>query len=138
MRTVRAAPRIPREIIKAKRRPNPKRAALHLAFVREIGICLACGARGRVEAAHVRRGTDGGTGTKPSDRYAVPLGGIGLCGCHAKQHRIGETEFWGALGVDPLNISLRLWTVSGDAEAGRRIVERSLLSRGIVDGWVLA
>lgn len=123
----RAAPRIARVVLQPRRKPNPKRASLHLAFVREIGICLACGMAGRCEAAHVRRGTDGGTGTKPSDRYAVPLD----AGCHSRQHRVGEVTFWGELGVDPLNISLRLWTVSGDAEAGRRIVERSLLTRQV-------
>lgn len=121
VRTVRAAPRIPRDVIKAKRQPNPKRAALHLAFVRDIGICLACGISGPTQAAHVRRGTDGGTGTKPSDKYAVPL----CPECHVRQHRVGEVTFWGELGVDPLDVACRLWTVSGDAEQGRRCIERA-------------
>jgi len=123
----RAPARIPRAVVAAKRKPNPKRATQHLAFVREIGICLACGARGPVEAAHVRRGTDGGIGVKPSDKYSVPLDSS----CHMTQHRVGEVTFWGNLGIDPLNISLRLWTVSGDAEAGSRVIERSLLTRGL-------
>ena len=29
--------------------------------------------RGKVEAAHVRRGTDGGMGVKPSDIWTIPL-----------------------------------------------------------------
>ncbi len=128
---MRASPRIPRTIIKAKRKANPKRSVLHLAFVRSIGICLACGTRCATVAAHVRSGSDGGMGTKPSDKYAVPLCQIP---CHEKQHRVGELTFWGELGVDPLNISLRLWTVSGSVEAGRRIVERSLLTRGMPNG----
>ena len=73
-------------------------------------------------------GTDGGTGMKPSDKYAVPLCQIP---CHDRQHHVGELTFWGELGIDPLNVSLRLWTVSCDLEAGRRIIERSLLTRGI-------
>ena len=44
--------------------------------------------------------------------------------CHAKQHRIGELTFWSAL-IDPLNVALRLWTVSADAEAGARTVFRA-------------
>lgn len=119
--------RIIKNIAKPKRRPNPKRAAQHLAFVRSLGICLCCGERGRVEAAHVRKGTDGGTGTKPSDRFAVPL----LPHCHSRQHRVGEVTFWGELGVDPLNVALRLWTVSGDTDAGIRVIEKNLLGRGI-------
>lgn len=117
----RSPPRIPRTGIKTKRKPNPRRAAQHLAFVRSLGICLACGARGPVEAMHVRSGTDGGMGMKPSDRYAVP----GDHTCHMEQHRIGEVTFWGRRGIDPLNVSLRLWTVSGDIEAGIRIIERA-------------
>lgn len=117
----RAAPRIPRAVLKAKRKPNPRRAAQHLAFVRSLGICLACGARGPVEAMHVRGKTDGGMGLKPSDKFSVP----GDHACHMEQHAMGEVAFWGGVGIDPLNVSLRLWTVSGDIEAGIRIIERA-------------
>jgi hypothetical protein len=117
----RASPRIPRTVPKGKRKPNLRRAAQHLAFVRSLGICLACGARGPVEAMHVRGGTDGGTGMKPSDKFSVP----GDHACHMRQHQIGEVAFWGQLGIDPLNVSLRLWTVSGDVTAGIRIIERA-------------
>jgi len=69
----------------------------------------------------VRTGTDGGVGIKPSDRYAVPL----CTACHAKQHRVGELTFWSALRFDPLDVTLRLWTVSADLAAGERIVFRA-------------
>lgn len=129
---MRPAPRIPRTLIQARRKPNPKRAALHLAYVKSLGICLSCGTRGAMDPMHVRKGTDGGVGTKPSDKYSVP----GCRECHDRQHRIGEVTFWGELGVDPLNISLRLWTVSGDVEAGRRVIERSLLTRRVLSKLV--
>jgi len=58
---------------------------------------------------------------KPADRYAVPL----CSACHAKQHQVGELPFWAALRIDPLNVALRLWTVSGDLEAAERIVFRA-------------
>ena len=42
-----------------------------------------------MECAHVRVGTDGGTGMKPSDRHC-----ISLCKeCHGEQHRIAEPAF---------------------------------------------
>ena len=113
--------RIPRTIIKAKRKPNPRRAVAHLAFVRSIGICIGCGAECQCQAMHVRNNTDGGTGLKPSDRFSLP----GCPTCHARQHRIGELTFWGELGIDPLDAACRLWTVSGDVEAGRRIIFRA-------------
>ena len=69
----------------------------------------------------MRTGTDGGVAIKPPDRYAVPL----CADCHAKQHRVGELTFLSALRVDPLNVSLRLWTISADIKAGERIVFRA-------------
>src|ERR1700730_2938612 len=51
---------------------------------------------------------------KPGDRYAIPL----CATCHAKQHRISELSFWSTLRIDPLNVALRLWTVSADLKAG--------------------
>ena len=42
-----------------------------------------------------------------------------------KQHRIGELTFWSALRIDPINVALRLWTVSADIKAGERTVFRA-------------
>jgi hypothetical protein len=97
-----------------------RRRAQHLAFVRQLP-CVACGKAAPSGAAHVRTGTDGGVGVKPGDRYAVPL----CAACHAKQHRIGELTFWSALCVDPVNVALRLWSVSADISAGERTVFRA-------------
>jgi len=69
----------------------------------------------------VRLGFDGGTGLKPSDRYSLPL----CTRCHAPQHEFGELTFWSVLRIDPLNVALRLWTMSGDINAGERIVFRA-------------
>ena len=116
------APRIPRTVArgKPKPKPNPRRQGQHLAFIRQLP-CVACGKAAPSDAAHVRTGTDSGTGMKPSDRFAVPL----CTACHAKQHRIGELSFWSALRIDPLNVALRLWTVSADLKAGERPVFRA-------------
>jgi hypothetical protein len=115
-----AAPRIPRIIARPKLKPHLRRRQQHLAFVRQLP-CVACGKAAPSEAAHVRAATDGGTAVKPGDRYAVPL----CTACHAKQHRIGELSFWSQRRIDPLNVALRLWTISGDAEAGQRTVFRA-------------
>jgi hypothetical protein len=118
----------------ARRKPKPdlRRRVQHLAFIRQL-TCVACGKAGPSVAAHVRTGTDGGTGMKPSDRYAVPL----CAECHAKQHRIGELTFWSALRIDPLNVASRLWVVSADLKAGERTVFRARqqidLARGMAE-----
>ena len=41
------------------------------------------------------------------------------------QHQFGELRFWSVLRIDPLNVAFGLWTVSGDIEAGERIVFRA-------------
>jgi hypothetical protein len=69
----------------------------------------------------VRSGSDGGAGIKPSDRYSVSL----CTDCHALQHQFGELRFWSVLRLDPLNVALRLWTISGNLKAGERIVFRA-------------
>ncbi len=118
-------PRIPRVVLKGKRRPNTRRAAKHLAFIRRLS-CVACGRAAPSEAAHVRRGTDGGTALKPSDKFSVPL----CTECHATQHG-GELTFWTTMGsLNPLDLAASLWAVSGDVEAGERIVYRILLYLG--------
>jgi hypothetical protein len=114
-------PRIPRVVAPGKPKLEfRRRAQQHLAFVRQLS-CVACGKAAPSEAAHVRLGTDGGAGIKPSDRYAVSL----CSSCHELQHRFGELRFWSVLRIDPLNVALRLWTVSGDLEAGERTVFRA-------------
>jgi hypothetical protein len=114
------AARIQRDIARRMPKPDLRRRVQHLAFVRQLP-CVACGKAAPSEAAHVRTGTDGGTGMKPSDRYALSL----CADCHARQHRIGELTFWSVLRIDPLNVASRLWTISGDLNAGERTVFRA-------------
>ena len=114
------APRISRTVAHPKPKPDFRRRVQHLAFIRLLP-CVACGKVAPSEAAPVRTATDGGVGMKPGDRYAIPL----CTACHAKQHRVGELTFWSALRFDPLNVALRLWTVSSDIEAGERTVFRA-------------
>jgi hypothetical protein len=113
-------PRIPHSVVHGKPKPDLRRHVNHLTFVRQLP-CVACGKAAPSETAHVRSGSDGGTGIKPSDRYSLSL----CTSCHALQHEFGELRFWSALRIDPLNVALRLWTVSGDINAGERIVFRA-------------
>lgn len=118
----RPSPRIARETVQHVRRPNPKRSASHLDFIRSMPCCV-CGHSPRSEAAHVRAGTDGGLGVKPSDRFTVPL-----CHDHHRiQHTIGELAFWSQRGVDPTALAEHLWTKSGDLDAGTRAVLRTAM-----------
>ena len=112
--------RIPRTADRPKTVRNFRQRAQHLVFIRQLS-CTACGRAPPSEAAHVRSGTDGGAGVKPSDRFSVPL----CTECHALQHQFGELRFWSTLRIDPLNVAFGLWTVSGNLAAGERIIFRA-------------
>lgn len=85
---------------KARKLPKPKKVARtcrpHRKWVAEEFACAGCGAVD-VEAAHLRIGTSGGMGLKPSDRWVLPL-------CHAchhgEQHQKGERSFWDRRDID--------------------------------------
>lgn len=63
------------------------------------------GCNGKIEAAHVRRGTDGGVGMKPGDNWCLPL----CSEHHAEQHRIGEQSFEKKYRFSMKRIAERLW-----------------------------
>lgn len=102
-----------------KRKLKGRVNAAHKDFIRSLP-CLICGAPPRSECAHVRSSMDGGTGLKPSDKYTVPL----CSRHHQRQHMVGEAAFWAEAGIDPLDASLRLWTISGEVDRGRAVVSR--------------
>lgn len=95
----------------------------HLAFIRQLP-CLICGDSTSTEAAHVSMADNRadkryvGTSEKADDCWALPL-----CGAHHRdQHTVGEKRFWDFGVIDPIFVCLALWRVSGDCEAGERII----------------
>ena len=80
------------------------RSSAHLAYVRSLR-CVATGGDKDVQAAHVRKGTDGAMGQKPSDYFTLPLTEYQ----HKRQHMIGEPAFYAELGIaDPILRALEI------------------------------
>lgn len=80
---------------KSDKAERGKRSPAHRAWVRGFA-CSACGSTEAIECAHVRNGTDGGIGIKPSDKWT-----ISLCKtCHSQQHQQGEETFAKAHGIN--------------------------------------
>ena len=77
-----------------------RRSPAHRAWVRQHA-CSACGSTVAIECAHIRIGTDGGTGIKPSDKWCVSL----CRDCHHRQHEMGEATFWQMVSMDPLELA---------------------------------
>jgi hypothetical protein len=71
------------------RQKGSRSCAAHRAWVRRHR-CSVVGCRNLpIECAHLRSGTDGGVGLKPSDKWT-----ISLCQTHhIEQHEIGEPAF---------------------------------------------
>lgn len=87
---------LPPAISVTKRKRDTLVCTAHRAWVRRHHCCVP-GCRSRpIECAHVRSGTDGGVGLKPSDKWV-----ISLCAAHhLEQHHIGERAFEAEHGID--------------------------------------
>lgn len=80
---------LPKRIPKVRNRSARWRSQAHASFVRSHECCVPGCTDRPIEAAHLREGSDGGMGRKPSDYYL-----ISLCRAHhSEQHRIGERPF---------------------------------------------
>lgn len=96
----------------------------HLAFIRRLP-CVCCGAAAPNDAAHLRmaaadRGKPHtGMGRKPDDCWTLPACRI----CHTVQHSGSEARFWSDHGIDPITLCRDLYAVSGNYEAGLRIIK---------------
>lgn len=95
------------------REPSQIRSEQHKKWVRGH-VCAIAGKGehvciGRIEAAHVRNGGDGGTSLKPSDCRVIPLCKIGA---HGLQHWIGEHSFEQTFAINMEQIAEDLWNKS--------------------------
>lgn len=79
-----------------KKRPSSRTCAAHRNWVRKHRCSVPGCMRGPIECAHVRTGTDGGTGMKPSDRWCISLCQIH----HREQHVLGEQSFEAQYDLD--------------------------------------
>lgn len=104
----------------------------HLAFIRKLPSVVS--GQWPTEACHIRAGSPvhrkkrTGMGQKPDDCWTLPL----TQAEHREQHSENEMAFWRKYGIDPFELALRLYDVSGNADLGTQIV-RSARSR---PGWI--
>jgi hypothetical protein len=68
----------------------------HRKWVRGHQCCVPGCQNARIECAHVRSGTNGGIGLKPSDNWCISL----CSGHHSQQHSIGESSFEKLYNID--------------------------------------
>ncbi|MDQ0996924.1 hypothetical protein QFZ34_002106 [Phyllobacterium ifriqiyense] len=106
---------------KVSKKPRQKEES-HLKFIRTLP-CVVTGIR-NVEAAHIRYGDisygkyETGMAEKPHDKWVLPLSPEE----HRKQHDMNEREYWTLVGINPLDLAMRLWFNTGDEEACEQII----------------
>jgi hypothetical protein len=99
----------------------------YLAALRRLPCCIGWGCSGRVEAAHIRYSNPAvgrinpGMQQKSDDRWALPC----CQGHHAAQHKVNERAFWSAWGIDPDDLSSRLYAAYRAGEDLNPIVEQA-------------
>lgn len=98
----------------------------HLAFIRKLPSCVS-GAYG-CDPAHISAGSPlhnkkrTGGGQKASDCWTVPL----TRAEHDAQHDHGdELAWWKLQGIDPFELAIKLYEVSGDLTAGTEIIRKA-------------
>jgi len=105
---------------------KPKKVSIaeekaHFSFIRTLP-CVYCGDP-KTEVCHIRKGTDGGTGKKPSPWFVHPL----CHHCHSRSHQIGEFSFWH--GDEGLRLARQLardlWGCDKDREAGYDLIRHA-------------
>ena len=91
----------------------------HFAFIRLLP-CIKCGTGTNIECSHLRKGTDGGMGLKPSPWFTLPLCFM----CHKTSHSKGEVTFWGGIeGIEKAKATaISLYENSGNIFKGQRLV----------------
>ena len=117
-------PRIPKTGLppSSSKPPRSGMSRDHLAYVRSLS-CPIYPDEGPIEAHHLLRADrTRGIGRRAADRYAIPLS----TKAHRELHAAGDEEAWlAARGIGGRALAAALWRVSGDFEAGRRIVMRA-------------
>lgn len=97
-----------REKLRTGDERGPLRCYGHLRFIRAHHCSVPGCASTQIEAAHVRGGTDGGMGQKPSDRFTLPI----CADHHREQHNIGEAAFERRHKISMRQIADKLWDIS--------------------------
>lgn len=101
---------LPQAMGQGRTKDDTRRNKRHRDWIKGLP-CLIRNAEcsGDVVPAHVRRGTDGGTSLKPSDKWVVPC-----CFFHHAvfQHNRGEETFEATYGIDMKAEAARYWKLS--------------------------
>ena len=110
-----------------RRAERPGMSDAHLDLIRQLP-CARCGSPSPSEPHHLKSllSSERGMARRSSDQWAVPLGPAFGCGCHAEVEKIGtknEVAWFGEVGIDPHELAMGLWNVTGDKDRMLRVLQ---------------
>lgn len=116
-------PRIPKVMSKHARKKREGMSRQHLTWIKTLPCCVCLG-RTR-DPHHLLENVDGlpkGVGRKNADKWAIPVCRLD----HDQAHAAGNDEvYFRKRDIDARSLAQALWRVSGDTEAGLRLVYRA-------------
>jgi len=107
---------------KSSKSTSSFRDEAHLAFIRKLPSVIS-GAFG-CDACHIRAGSPQhnkkrtGGAQKPSDCWTLPM----TREEHQAQHSVEELAFWRRHGIDPFQLAIDLYSVTGDVEEATAVI----------------
>jgi hypothetical protein len=115
-----------------QRRPRRENSN-HLCFISERP-CVICGytpcdaAHIKMADARVLKPQESGIGCKADDRFTLPL-------CrrhHDQQHSMPERRFYQRYHIDPILLSLALYSISGDEQEADRLIQTQVYTLQVI------
>lgn len=106
-----------------RRAERPGMSDAHLSLIRQLP-CTRCGSSSLSDPHHLKSllSQERGMGLKATDRWTVPL-----CRAHHDElERLGsrrEIGWFSSFGVDPHDLAMCLWNVSGDLDRMRKVLQ---------------
>lgn len=104
---------------------NQKKFPEYRQRIRDCG-CIICGRE--AQCAHLRFSdaaygkVNPGVGSKPHDKFSLPLCQWHHLDAPDAQHKQNEQDFWASYGIEPLEVAERLWASRDDPEEMKKIV----------------
>ena len=106
---------------------NQKKFPDYRQKIRDCG-CIIPGCGAPAQCAHLRFScvaygkVNPGVGSKPHDKFSLPLCQWHHLDAPDAQHKQNEEEFWASWGIDPLAVAARLWEARDSLEEMQKIV----------------
>lgn len=121
-------PRLDKTTTRSKFDKNQKKFSEYRQRIRDCG-CIIAGCNADAQCAHLRFSSaeygkfNPGVGSKPHDKFSLPLCQWHHLDAPDAQHKQNEQEFWSSYSIDPLAVAASLWEARDSLDDMQKIVQ---------------